>query len=131
MVLLASTPAANPSAKIPQTTGIRKNGKTWKGDKAPFRNTTSTSKNQYAKRVERQTREAAVKAAEKQLKDEKEQEREVSISEEAERQRRGPWWRKSVDAWEAQWCIGIESETEPELDSDEDASVDFDENGIR
>ncbi|GAB7365866.1 hypothetical protein MBLNU230_g7196t1 [Neophaeotheca triangularis] len=128
MVLLASTPVANPSAKIPQTTGIRKNGKTWKPSKAPFRNTTSSSKNQYAKRVQRQTQEAAVKAAEKQLRAEKEEEREVSISDaERKKQKRGPWWNKTVDSWEARWLMGTNLELGPQSDSDEDVEVDFDE----
>jgi rRNA-processing protein CGR1 len=71
----ASTPAAPLSAKIPQVTGQKKNGKNWHENKAAFR--PGTGHTSYAKRTEKQKQEAEVKKMEKEMKDEKEQERQV------------------------------------------------------
>ena len=77
-VVPASTPAAPVSAKIPQVTGQKKNGKNWHENKAAFRpNSGLTS---YAKRAEKQKQEAEVKKMEKEMKEEKEQERQVCFS---------------------------------------------------
>lgn len=74
-IQVASTPAAPLSAKIPQVTGVKKNGKNWHENKAPFR--PGTGHTSYAKRAEKQKQEAEVKKMEKEMKDEKEQERQV------------------------------------------------------
>lgn len=76
-VLLGSTSQAAPSAKVPQVTGIKKNGKSWHGTRKPFRpNAGQTS---FAKRAAKQAQEAEVKKVEKEMKEEKEEERQVSL----------------------------------------------------
>ena len=74
-VVPASTPAAPVSAKIPQVTGQKKNGKNWHENKAAFR--PLAGQTSYAKRAAKQKQEAEVKKMEKEMKDEKEQERQV------------------------------------------------------
>lgn len=74
-IVHASTPAAPLSAKIPQVTGQKKNGKNWHENKAAFR--PGTGHTSYAKRTEKTKQEAEVKKLEKEMKDEKEQERQV------------------------------------------------------
>ncbi|KAK5174396.1 rRNA-processing protein cgr1 [Saxophila tyrrhenica] len=74
---LASTPAAAPNAKIPQVTGLRKNGKQWHQSRKAFRPTAGQSS--YAKRVEKQAQEAEVKKLEDEMKAEKEDERQRRI----------------------------------------------------
>jgi hypothetical protein len=76
-IVHASTPAAPLSAKIPQVTGQKKNGKNWHENKAAFR--PGTGHTSYAKRTEKQKQEAEVKKMEKEMKDEKEQERQVRL----------------------------------------------------
>ena len=51
-VVPASTPAAPVSAKIPQVTGQKKNGKNWHENKTAFRPTAGQTS--YAKENERQ-----------------------------------------------------------------------------
>ena len=77
-VVPASTPAAPVSAKIPQVTGQKKNGKNWHENKAAFR--PLAGQTSYAKRAAKQKQEAEVKKMEKEMKDEKEQERQVCFS---------------------------------------------------
>jgi hypothetical protein len=77
-IVHASTPAAPLSAKIPQVTGQKKNGKNWHENKAAFR--PGTGHTSYAKRTEKQKQEAEVKKMEKEMKDEKEQERQVCFN---------------------------------------------------
>ena len=72
---LASTPAANPSAKVAQVTGVRKNGKDWHQAKKAFRPTAGQTA--YAKRVARESQVKEIKATEKEMKAEKEEERQV------------------------------------------------------
>lgn len=72
----ASTPAATPLAKIPQTTGIRKNGKQWHQPRKAFR--PSAGQTSYAKRSAKEAELAEVKKHEKEMKDMKEEERQVS-----------------------------------------------------
>lgn len=74
-IQVASTPAAPLSTKTAQVTGVKKNGKNWHENKAPFR--PGTGHTSYAKRAEKQKQEAEVKKMEKEMKDEKEQERQV------------------------------------------------------
>ena len=64
---LASTPAANPSAKVAQVTGVRKNGKDWHQAKKAFRPTAGARESQVKE----------IKATEKEMKAEKEEERQV------------------------------------------------------
>lgn len=66
------------SAKIPQVTGQKKNGKNWHENKAAFR--PLAGQTSYAKRAAKQKQEAEVKKMEKEMKDEKEQERQVCFS---------------------------------------------------
>lgn len=77
-VVPASTPAAPVSAKIPQVTGQKKNGKNWHENKAAFR--PLAGQTSYAKRAAKQKQEAEVKKMEKEMKEEKEQERQVCFS---------------------------------------------------
>jgi len=74
-IVHASTPAAPLSAKIPQVTGQKKNGKNWHENKAAFR--PLAGQTSYAKRAEKQKQENEVKKMEKEMKEEKEQERQV------------------------------------------------------
>lgn len=74
-IALASTDNAQPHAKIPQVTGVKKNGKNWHENKKPFR--PGTRLTSYAKRTEKQKQEAEVKKMEKEMKAEKEEERQV------------------------------------------------------
>lgn len=74
-VVPASAPAAPVSAKIPQVTGQKKNGKNWHENKAAFR--PLAGQTSYEKRAARQKQEAEVKKMEKEMKEEKEQERQV------------------------------------------------------
>lgn len=76
--LLASTAASAPDAKIPQTTGLRKNGKQWHPSKKAFRPTAGQTS--YSKRVAKQAQEAEVKKLEGEMKAEKEEERQVRLS---------------------------------------------------
>ena len=68
-VVPASTPAAPVSAKIPQVTGQKKNGKNWHENKAAFR--PLAGQTSYAKRAAKQKQEAEVKKMEKEMKEEK------------------------------------------------------------
>lgn len=77
-VVPASTPAAPVSAKIPQVTGQKKNGKNWHENKTAFRPTAGQTS--YAKRAEKQKQEAEVKKMEKEMKEEKENERQVCLT---------------------------------------------------
>lgn len=74
-VELASASLGAPNAKIPQTTGRRKNGKDWHQPKKPFR--PAAGQTSYAKRAQKQAQEAEVKTMEKEMKEEKEVERQV------------------------------------------------------
>ena len=74
-VVPASTSAAPLSAKIPQVTGQKKNGKNWHENKAAFR--PLAGQTSYEKRAAKQKQEAEVKKMEKEMKEEKEQERQV------------------------------------------------------
>lgn len=74
-IVLASTQDAQPHAKIPQVTGVKKNGKNWHENKKPFR--PGTGHTSYAKRAEKQKQEAEVKKYEKEMKAEQEDERQV------------------------------------------------------
>ena len=74
-VLLGSTAQAAPSAKIPQVTGVKKNGKTWHGNRKPFRPTAGQTS--FAKRAAKEAQEAEVKKVEKEMRQEKEEERQV------------------------------------------------------
>ncbi|KAF1346898.1 hypothetical protein BDV97DRAFT_371441 [Delphinella strobiligena] len=65
------------SAKISQTTGMKKNGKQWHDNKKPFRPTAGLTS--YEKRAARDKEIAIVKAQEKEMKDEKEAERQRRI----------------------------------------------------
>lgn len=73
---LASTPMAEPQAKVPQMTGLRKNGKQWQEQKSAFR--PKAGNTSYAKRVQKQAQEAEVKKIEGEMKAEKEDDRQVS-----------------------------------------------------
>ena len=74
---LASTPVGGDSAKISQTTGLRKNGKHWHENRKAFRPTSGQTS--YAKRVQKQAQEAEVKKVEVEMKAEKEEERQRRI----------------------------------------------------
>ncbi|KAK4545716.1 hypothetical protein LTR36_002670 [Oleoguttula mirabilis] len=76
-VALASTPAAAPSAKIPQTAGMRKNGKQWHDTKKAFRPTAGQTS--YEKRAAKQSKEAEVKKLETEMKADKEAERQRKV----------------------------------------------------
>lgn len=73
--VVASAPVGDKTAKIPQITGLRKNGKHWHETKKPFRPTAGQTS--YAKRVAKQAQEAQVKKLENEMKAEKEEERQV------------------------------------------------------
>ncbi|KAM0705688.1 hypothetical protein Q7P35_007048 [Cladosporium inversicolor] len=76
-VVPASTPAAPLSAKIPQVTGQKKNGKNWHENKSAFR--PLAGQTSYEKRAAKQKQEAEVKKMEKEMKEEKEQERQRKV----------------------------------------------------
>ncbi|KAM0714890.1 hypothetical protein Q7P37_009355 [Cladosporium fusiforme] len=76
-IALASTQDAAPHAKIPQVTGVKKNGKNWHENKKPFR--PGTGHTSYAKRAEKQKQEAEIKKYEKEIKAEQEEERQRKI----------------------------------------------------
>lgn len=78
-IALASTSEGQPHAKVPQMTGLRKNGKNWHEKKKPFR--PGTGHTNYAKRAEKQKQEAEVKKMEKEMKEEREEDRQVGLSE--------------------------------------------------
>ncbi|KAK4964220.1 rRNA-processing protein cgr1 [Elasticomyces elasticus] len=59
--------------RLPQGTGIRKNGKQWHEPKSAFRPTAGQTS--YTKRAAQEKERAAIKAKEKEMKDEKEAER--------------------------------------------------------
>ncbi|CAD0114934.1 unnamed protein product [Aureobasidium uvarum] len=67
-----------PVAKIPQVTGMRKNGKQWHENKKAFRPTAGQTS--YAKRQAKDQALAVVKAQEKEMKEEKEAERQRRIT---------------------------------------------------
>ncbi|KAK6000074.1 hypothetical protein QM012_004062 [Aureobasidium pullulans] len=67
-----------PVAKVPQVTGMRKNGKHWQDTKKPFRPTAGQTS--YAKRQAKDQALAVVKAQEKEMKEEKEAERQRRIT---------------------------------------------------
>lgn len=73
--VVGSAPIGDEIAKIPQTTGLRKNGKHWHEKKKPFRR--PAGQTTYAKRVQKQAQEAEVKKMENEMKAEKEEERQV------------------------------------------------------
>ena len=75
--VLASAPVGDKIGKIPQVTGLRKNGKHWHGNKKPFRPTAGQTS--YAKRVLKQSQEAETKKMENEMKAEKEEERQRRI----------------------------------------------------
>ncbi|KAK0948282.1 rRNA-processing protein cgr1 [Friedmanniomyces endolithicus] len=75
--LLASTPAAVPSAKTPQIAGHRKNGKQWHPTRKAFRPTAGQTS--YAKRATKTAQQAEVKKLETEMKAEKEEERQRRI----------------------------------------------------
>ncbi|CAD0097140.1 unnamed protein product, partial [Aureobasidium mustum] len=67
-----------PVAKVPQVTGMRKNGKQWHDTKKAFRPTAGQTS--YAKRQAKDQALAVVKAQEKEMKEEKEAERQRRIT---------------------------------------------------
>lgn len=77
--LLASSPSSAPQAKLPQTTGLRKNGKSWHSSapRKAFRPT--AGQRSYASRAAKQAQEAEVKKHERELRAEKEEERQRRI----------------------------------------------------
>ena len=77
-ITLTSTASSAPSAKIPQTTGVRKNGKQWHPTKKAFRPTAGQTS--YSKRVAKQAQEAETKKLEGEMKAEKEGERQARYS---------------------------------------------------
>ena len=64
-------------AKIPQVTGLRKNGKQWHQPRKAFRPTAGQTS--YAKRVAKEAQEAETKKVESEMKAEKEEERQVRL----------------------------------------------------
>lgn len=74
---LASTPAAASHAKVPQTTGLRKNGKSWHDARKPFR--PASGQTTYAKRAAQQVQAAETKQLEREMQAERLAEKERRV----------------------------------------------------
>ncbi|KAI5212595.1 hypothetical protein E4T42_09280 [Aureobasidium subglaciale] len=75
---MSTVTSDTPIATIPQTTGMRKNGKHWQDTKKAFRPTAGQTS--YAKRQVKEQAIAVMKAQEKEMKEEKEAERKRRIA---------------------------------------------------